>query len=94
MSFGDVLNFFSKRVRRIFPAYYLTIVLVLVIGHTILTSEDYRLLTVDTKWAMGFVSNIQKYIQNKDYFAEVPFCTITVQLLQIAENFEEIQNKC
>uniref|UniRef100_A0A0M3I3E1 Acyl_transf_3 domain-containing protein n=1 Tax=Ascaris lumbricoides TaxID=6252 RepID=A0A0M3I3E1_ASCLU len=71
ISFADTGTFFSKRIRRIFPAYYLMIFAVLVVGRIYLISYDQRLLALDSGWTLAFLSNVHKYFQQKDYFAEV-----------------------
>uniref|UniRef100_A0A914S4D8 Uncharacterized protein n=1 Tax=Parascaris equorum TaxID=6256 RepID=A0A914S4D8_PAREQ len=70
ISLVDTGMFFSKRIRRIFPAYYLMIFVVLVFGRIFLTSYDQHLLAVDSRWSLAFLSNVHKYFQEKDYFAE------------------------
>uniref|UniRef100_F1L6X1 O-acetyltransferase oatA n=1 Tax=Ascaris suum TaxID=6253 RepID=F1L6X1_ASCSU len=70
ISLADTGTFFSKRIRRIFPAYYLMIFAVLVVGRIYLISYDQHLLAVDSGWSLAFLSNVHKYLQQKDYFAE------------------------
>ena len=65
------LIFYKKRVKRIFPAYYLVLFLILLSGYFLLASNDYTTIRDDSIWAAGFVTNIHKYLQNLDYFAEV-----------------------
>uniref|UniRef100_A0A9J2Q7I2 Acyltransferase 3 domain-containing protein n=1 Tax=Ascaris lumbricoides TaxID=6252 RepID=A0A9J2Q7I2_ASCLU len=78
ISLADTGTFFSKRIRRIFPAYYLMIFAVLVVGRIYLISYDQHLLAVDSGWSLAFLSNVHKYLQQKDYFAEVSeFCHST-----------------
>uniref|UniRef100_F1KYS5 O-acetyltransferase oatA n=1 Tax=Ascaris suum TaxID=6253 RepID=F1KYS5_ASCSU len=71
ISLADTGTFFSKRIRRIFPAYYLMIFAVLVFGRIFLTSYDQHLLAVDSGWTLAFLSNVHKYFQQKDYFAQI-----------------------
>uniref|UniRef100_A0A0N5AB81 Acyl_transf_3 domain-containing protein n=1 Tax=Syphacia muris TaxID=451379 RepID=A0A0N5AB81_9BILA len=68
---SDVMIFFKKRIKRIFPAYYLVLVLIIICGLTTLASSDFRLLKTDTLWAVGFATNFHKYFQGLDYFAQV-----------------------
>uniref|UniRef100_A0A915BUV4 Acyl_transf_3 domain-containing protein n=1 Tax=Parascaris univalens TaxID=6257 RepID=A0A915BUV4_PARUN len=71
ISLADIGMFFSKRIRRIFPAYYLMIFAVLVFGRIFLTSYDQHLLAVDSGWSLAFLLNVHKYFQERDYFAEI-----------------------
>ncbi|VDM43444.1 unnamed protein product [Toxocara canis] len=71
ISLSDTARFFSKRIRRIFPAYFGMIFLVLIFGKIFLTSLDYKLLVIDSAWTLAFSSNIHKYLQQKDYFAQI-----------------------
>uniref|UniRef100_A0A915AQI8 Acyltransferase 3 domain-containing protein n=1 Tax=Parascaris univalens TaxID=6257 RepID=A0A915AQI8_PARUN len=71
ISLADIGMFFSKRIRRIFPAYYFMIFAVLVFGRIFLTSYDQHLLAFDSGWSLAFLSNVHKYFQEKDYFAEI-----------------------
>ncbi|KHN82376.1 O-acetyltransferase OatA [Toxocara canis] len=71
ISLKDTAIFFSKRIRRIFPAYYLMVFAVIVFGRIYLSSYDQNLLMVDCRWTLAFSSNIHKYLQQKDYFAQI-----------------------
>ena len=62
---------YKKRVKRIFPAYYLVLFLILLSGYFLLASNDYTTIRGDCIWAAGFATNIHKYLQNLDYFTEV-----------------------
>ena len=65
------LVFYKKRIKRIFPAYYVMLFFLFSFGYYLLAAEDYFTLQVDSAWAVGFLTNIHKYLQNLDYFAEV-----------------------
>ncbi|VDD95701.1 unnamed protein product [Enterobius vermicularis] len=65
------LVFYKRRVKRIFPAYYLMLFFVLTFSYYLLAAGDYFTLQVDSLWALGFLTNIQEYLQNQNYFAEM-----------------------
>ena len=65
------LNFYKKRIKRIFPAYYTMILLVLLFAFFFLTIRDYSLLKRDTIWAALFATNIHEYLQGLNHSAEV-----------------------
>ena len=65
------LIFYKKRVKRILPAYYLLLFLILLFGYFLLVLDDYITIQDDSIWAAGFATNILKYLQNLDYFTEV-----------------------
>ena len=67
----SLLVFYKKRIKRIFPAYYLMLFFVLTFSYYQMATEDYLTLQVDSVWAAGFLTNIHRYLQNLDYFAEV-----------------------
>lgn len=65
------LSFYKKRIKRIFPAYYLMLFFVLKFGCFTLTAIDYSTLRGEALWASSFATNILKYYQDLNYFAEV-----------------------
>ena len=65
------LNFYKKRIKIIFPAYYMMNLLVLFLAFFFLTLRDYSLSKHDTIWAALFATSVHKYLLGLDYFAEV-----------------------
>ncbi|VDD91916.1 unnamed protein product [Enterobius vermicularis] len=65
------LNFYKKRIKRIFPAYYTMILLVLLFAFFFLTIRDYSLLKRDTIWAALFATNIHENLQGLNHSAEI-----------------------
>ncbi|VDD97788.1 unnamed protein product [Enterobius vermicularis] len=80
------LVFYKKRIKRIFPAYYVMLFFLFSFGYYLLAAEDYFTLQVDSAWAVGFLTNIHKYLQNLDYFAEVLYYAKYLQI-QVFLNF-------
>ena len=75
-SLKHFIIFYKKRIKRIFPAYHLMLLLFLFCGWQLLTPTDYSTLRKDAIWAASFATNIHKYLKNLDYFAEVVFLPV------------------
>ena len=85
-----LLTFYKKRVKRIFPAYYLLLFLVLTFGYYLLATKDYAIVQKDSIWAAGFLTNVHKYLQNLDYFAEVIISVLLYWLL-FSKTFHKVR---
>lgn len=71
LSLSVILNYFSKRIRRIFPAYYIMVIIVVFLAHNFLIITDKTALIRDARFAFIFATNIEKWIDEGDYFALV-----------------------
>lgn len=63
------LNFYTRRVKRILPAFFFMLCLTLVAGYFILLPHDYYKLSISSISTLGFASNIQFSLRHLDYFA-------------------------
>ena len=69
--FSQTVVFYKKRIKRIFPAYFMLLFTLLLYGYFTLAEKDFELLQTDSKWAAFLATNIHKYILNKGYFSDV-----------------------
>lgn len=76
LTLNDITGFFLRRIKRIFPAYYVTLVLILICGCIWLTIFDLQGIFRSWYWASVFATNIFKMIEEQDYFAQVWFFNI------------------
>ncbi len=60
-------NFYERRVRRIFPALYVTLALTLAVGTVLLSSAELRMLHEAVIWLVVFCSNVY-FMNNVGYF--------------------------
>ena len=65
----SLLHFFEKRIRRLFPAFFATIILVLVAGVLWLPGEHLLTLSRDMVPASASLANIHFWRSTQDYFA-------------------------
>ena len=62
------IDFYSRRVRRIFPSLIFCLLTFLVLGWFVLLPEEYSLLGKHTMGAAGYVSNLLLWSEAGDYF--------------------------
>jgi peptidoglycan/LPS O-acetylase OafA/YrhL len=65
----SILDFYVRRVRRIFPALTLMVVVVLVAGWFYLLPHDYKLLARSAYWQSQFLANVH-FWKAEGYFAQ------------------------
>jgi peptidoglycan/LPS O-acetylase OafA/YrhL len=63
----SILNFYDRRIRRIFPAMLAVVLLSTIVGYWLLLPGDYRDYSESAIWALGFLANIHFY-ENTGYF--------------------------
>lgn len=66
-----IRTFYVKRMKRIFPAYYLTIAAVILASDVYLIFYDKPSVIDTTLWASVFATNIRGWYLMSDYFAQV-----------------------
>ena len=64
----SIVEFYGRRIRRIFPALILVLLVSLGLGFVFMLPDAYRTLGLNTAASAGFVANIALYLQ-QDYFA-------------------------
>ena len=64
----NTISFYSKRVKRLFPAYFVIILLTIITGKYILLDSDYNFLIKDAVWSSFFVSNFSPMFKKHGYF--------------------------
>ncbi|MBN9586781.1 MAG: acyltransferase [Afipia sp. 62-7] len=64
----SIAEFYGRRIRRIFPALILVLLVSLGVGFLFMLPDAYRTLGLNTAASAGFVANIALYLQ-QDYFA-------------------------
>ena len=69
----SAINFYTKRMKRLFPAYFFIILLTIIVGKYILLDSDYTFLIEDTKWSSFFISNLPPIFENHGYFDMVRY---------------------
>ena len=62
------IDFYSRRVRRIFPSLIFCLLTFLVLGHFVLLPDEYSLLWKHTAGASAYVSNLVLWSEAGDYF--------------------------
>ena len=62
------INFYNKRMKRLFPAYFLIILLTIIVGKYILLDSDYTFLIEDARWSSFFISNLPPIFETHGYF--------------------------
>ena len=68
LSTATVLKFYERRMKRLFPAYFLVIFLTLFVAGFFLISFDFDFLRTDALWATFFSTNLQSIFEKKAYF--------------------------
>uniref|UniRef100_A0AC35F0A8 Acyltransferase 3 domain-containing protein n=1 Tax=Panagrolaimus sp. PS1159 TaxID=55785 RepID=A0AC35F0A8_9BILA len=68
LTFSSLKTFYLRRIKRIFPIYYLIIFLTLILCSPFLIDIDYATLKIDTIWSIAFSSNIQSMFNQENYF--------------------------
>ena len=63
-----IVDFYSRRVRRIFPALILVLVTTLVLGYFVLLPEEYKLLGKHTFGGSTYINNFMLYKETGNYF--------------------------
>ena len=63
-----IVDFYSRRARRIFPALILVLVTTLVLGYFVLLPEEYKLLGKHTFGASTYINNFMLYKETGNYF--------------------------
>ncbi len=61
LSCSSIIDFYTRRVCRILPAYLSTNLLTLIIGYMLLIRDDLMALSRDQLWSLSFVSNFQPF---------------------------------
>lgn len=69
--FTNTIRFYNKRMKRLFPAYFMIILLTIIGGKFILLNLDYEYLIKDAIWSSFFVSNLPPMLTKHDYFEMV-----------------------
>ena len=64
----SIAAFYGRRIRRIFPALILVLLVALAVGLLFMLPGAYRMLGLNTAASAGFVANIALFVQ-QDYFA-------------------------
>lgn len=64
----SIAEFYGRRIRRIFPALILVLLVSLGMGFLFMLPDAYRMLGLNTSASAGFVANIALFLQ-QDYFA-------------------------
>lgn len=64
----SLAEFYGRRIRRIFPALVLVLLVSLAVGFLFMLPDAYRTLGLNTAASAGFVANIALFLQ-QDYFA-------------------------
>lgn len=64
----SVAGFYERRIRRIAPAYFVTVVLTLAVGLVMLLPDDLAELGNSALWSALMSSNMFFWIESKDYF--------------------------
>lgn len=64
----NIIDFYIKRVRRIFPALIAVLVFVAVAGYFILLPDEYRRLGTHIIGGSTYISNIILYLESGSYF--------------------------
>ena len=62
------IDFYSRRVRRIFPSLIFCLLTFLVLGWFVLLPDEYSLFGKHTMGAAGYVSNLLLWSEAGDYF--------------------------
>ena len=62
------VSFYTKRMKRLIPAYFVVIILTIIAGKFILLDTDYGFLIKDAKWSSFFVSNLPPMFEKHGYF--------------------------
>jgi len=65
----SIVDFYGRRIRRIFPALICVLLVALVIGYLFMLPDAYRTLGTNTAASAGFVANIALWLQ-QNYFAQ------------------------
>uniref|UniRef100_A0A183BU72 Acyl_transf_3 domain-containing protein n=1 Tax=Globodera pallida TaxID=36090 RepID=A0A183BU72_GLOPA len=68
---NKLLQFYTRRIKRIVPIYIAIIYGTLSVSRTIMLDSDFQKARVDMYWALAFISNMQSVFENNDYFTEV-----------------------
>ncbi|VDN51690.1 unnamed protein product [Dracunculus medinensis] len=84
LTLNDITGFFLRRIKRIFPAYYVTLVLILICGCIWLTIFDLQGIFRSWYWASVFATNIFKMIEEQDYFAQLQSFDFLLHLWSLA----------
>uniref|UniRef100_A0AC34R5K5 Acyltransferase 3 domain-containing protein n=1 Tax=Panagrolaimus sp. JU765 TaxID=591449 RepID=A0AC34R5K5_9BILA len=66
--FPSLQTFYARRIKRIFPNYFLVLFLVVVAGPLIFLEADQQVLQKDAKWAAAFATNIQIIDEDGSYY--------------------------
>lgn len=69
---GSVRQFFERRARRLLPAYFVTVILVVIASALITLPVENRQVLESSVWATFFASNIGFWLQNS-YFSKSEF---------------------
>ena len=64
-----IVDFYIRRVKRIFPALIFVLIFCLTAGWYILLPDEYRLLGKHTLGGATYISNFMLYFESGDYFA-------------------------
>lgn len=84
----SVLEFYNRRIRRIFPALLLVLLAILAVGWFVLLSDEYRTLGWHVAGGAGFVSNLVLWAES-GYFDDAAYAKPLLHLwsLGIEEQF-------
>ena len=66
-SFQKVSNFYARRIRRIFPSYFILLSVTLALGHLILIDFDFTFLSNETLWAAVFGTNLRSLFEKESF---------------------------
>lgn len=77
--------FYVRRLKRIFPNYFISIFYAISLGHLIFHFADLQYLKNDAKWAIIFASNLKPIIEEHNYFKMVMI--LQNQIFQIVTIF-------
>ncbi|MGN1280784.1 MAG: acyltransferase family protein [Succinivibrio sp.] len=64
----DLIDFYIRRVRRIFPALLAVLITTLVLGWFVLIPEEYSVLGKHTLGGATYINNLMLYSESDDYF--------------------------
>lgn len=64
----NIVDFYIRRVRRIFPALIATLITTLILGWFVLLPEEYKLLGKHTLGGATYINNFMLYKESGDYF--------------------------
>ena len=64
----DIVDFYIRRVRRIFPALIAVLIFVLVIGYLVLLPNEYERVGKHVLGGSTYISNFMLYFESGDYF--------------------------